>query len=121
MRRENSTVREVASGATNVKITNRGIYRKFNVTRTDGSSEPGGKHEHCKYFVLDLEHDPFAKPALRKYAEACRETVKQLRAYAGVLHRRSIRLKKKARTLQRKLTEKKRKLAARKKRASKKR
>ena len=57
-----------------MKITNRGIYRKFNVTRTDGSSEPGGKHEHCKYFVLDLEHDPFAKPALRKYAEACRET-----------------------------------------------
>jgi len=48
-----------------------GIYEKFVVTRTDGSSEPGGKHEHCRYFVLDISHDPFAIPALRAYAEAC--------------------------------------------------
>lgn len=50
----------------------KGVYRKFNVTRVDGSSEPGGKHEHCFYFVLDLNHDKFAVPALRAYAEACR-------------------------------------------------
>jgi hypothetical protein len=52
----------------------RGIYRKFNVTRTDGSSEPGGKHAECSYFVLDLRHDPFAIPALQAYADACAET-----------------------------------------------
>lgn len=51
----------------------RGIYRKYTITRTDGSSEPGGKHESCAYFVLDLEHDPFAIPALKAYAKACRK------------------------------------------------
>jgi hypothetical protein len=54
--------------------TNRGLYRKFEIRRTDGSSKPGGKHANCSYFVLDLTHDPFALPALRAYAEACRET-----------------------------------------------
>lgn len=44
---------------------------KFVVKRSDGSSEPGGKHADCKFFVLDLEHDRFAAPALRAYAEAC--------------------------------------------------
>lgn len=48
-----------------------GIYEKFVVNRTDGSSEPGGRHEHCQYFVLDISHDPFAVPALRAYSEAC--------------------------------------------------
>jgi hypothetical protein len=48
-----------------------GVYKKFNVTRTDGSSEPGGKHEGCQYFVIDVTHDPFAKAALVAYAEAC--------------------------------------------------
>lgn len=50
----------------------RGVYRKFHVERTDGSSLPGGKHEHCEHWVLDLQHDPFAVPALRAYADACR-------------------------------------------------
>jgi hypothetical protein len=49
----------------------RGLYNKFNVTRTDGSSEPGGKHDGCDYFVLDLSHDPYAIPALMAYHEAC--------------------------------------------------
>ena len=49
-----------------------GLYAKFTVTRTDGQSEPGRKHDHCDYFVLDLTHDPFALPALKAYAEACR-------------------------------------------------
>ena len=35
----------------------RGLYDKFYVKRTDGKSEPGQKHENCKYFVLDLTHD----------------------------------------------------------------
>lgn len=49
----------------------RGLYRKYEIRRTDGSSEPGGKHACCRYFVLDLTHDPFAMPALRAYAKAC--------------------------------------------------
>jgi hypothetical protein len=50
----------------------RGIYHKYNVTRTDGSSEPGGKHENCAYFVLDCTHDPHALKALQAYLESCR-------------------------------------------------
>lgn len=49
----------------------RGLYLKFEVTRTDGSSEPGGKHHGCEYFVLDLTHDKHAKAALLAYAESC--------------------------------------------------
>lgn len=49
----------------------RGLYGKFTVTRNDGTSEPGGKHEGCDYFVLDLTHDPFALPALKTYMLAC--------------------------------------------------
>ena len=51
----------------------RGIYQKYNVTRTDGSSGPGGKHEHCHYWVLDLNHDKHAIAAYRAYAESCAE------------------------------------------------
>lgn len=56
----------------------RGLYRKFNVSRTDGSTEPGGKHEDCRFFVLDIDHDPFAIPALRAYAEACGDKYPEL-------------------------------------------
>jgi len=52
--------------------TNRGIYQKFIVERTDGSSEPGGKHAECEYFVLDIMHDKHAKAALLAYAESCK-------------------------------------------------
>lgn len=48
-----------------------GIYRKFNVHRTDGSSAIGKKHYSCIYFVLDWYHDPFVVPAARAYADAC--------------------------------------------------
>lgn len=48
-----------------------GIYKKFVVARTDGSSRVGGKHENCSYFVLDWLHDPFAVPAAMAYANAC--------------------------------------------------
>lgn len=48
-----------------------GLYNKFNVSRSDGRSEAGEKHEGCEYFVLDLNHDPHAGKALRAYAESC--------------------------------------------------
>lgn len=55
----------------NEKEKETGIYSKFNVSRTDGSSAPGGKHHDCPYFVIDLKHDKFAISALRSYADAC--------------------------------------------------
>lgn len=51
-----------------------GVFRKFDVRRTDGSSAPGGKHEGCEYFVLDVRCDPYAKAALAAYADACQKT-----------------------------------------------
>ncbi len=48
-----------------------GLYRKFEVRRTDGTDAPGGKHEDCTYFVLDATHDRHAKAALIAYAESC--------------------------------------------------
>ena len=58
----------------------RGLYNKFDVTRTDGSSGPGGRHEDCEYFVLDLDHDEFAAAALQAYADACESRYPQLAA-----------------------------------------
>lgn len=49
----------------------RGLYDKFTVRRKDGSSEPGGKHHGCEYFVLDLTHDKHASAALLAYADSC--------------------------------------------------
>lgn len=48
--------------------TDKGIYRKFRVTRTDGSSKKGKKHANCRYFVLDLSCDDDAAEALQAYA-----------------------------------------------------
>ena len=53
--------------------TSRGLYNKYRVERTDGSSGPNGKHSACEYYVLDLTHDDFALPALIAYEMACRE------------------------------------------------
>lgn len=50
-----------------------GLYDKFNVTRTDGKSAPGQKHDGCEYFVLDLTHDPYARAAILAYACACED------------------------------------------------
>lgn len=50
-----------------------GLYKKFNVTRTDGKDQPGAKHENDEYFVLNLTSDANAVPALAAYAEACQE------------------------------------------------
>lgn len=46
----------------------RGLYRKFEVRRVDGS------HDGCRYFVLDVDHDPFAAIALGAYAAVCEDT-----------------------------------------------
>lgn len=62
----------------------KGVYAKFKVTRTDRSTRKGGRHAHCAHFVLDLNHDPFAIPALKAYANACR---KQFPALARDLDR----------------------------------
>lgn len=50
-----------------------GLYGKYHVDRVDGSSQTGGKHEHCQYFVLDLTHDKHALPALEAYALSCQD------------------------------------------------
>jgi hypothetical protein len=49
----------------------KGIYGKFIVKRADGKDAPGEKHARCAYFVLDIDHDPYAIAAIRAYAEAC--------------------------------------------------
>ena len=46
----------------------RGLYRKYDVTRRE---DPTGKHITCLYYVLDLDHDRHAIPALRAYADSC--------------------------------------------------
>ena len=51
----------------------KGLYEKYYVIRTDDSSQKGGKHHGCDFYVLDLTHDPFALPALVAYESACRE------------------------------------------------
>jgi NTP pyrophosphatase (non-canonical NTP hydrolase) len=51
-------------------VDQRGLFKKFDVRRVDGSD----KHQGCEYFVLDLTHDPAAIVALRSYAQACKKT-----------------------------------------------
>lgn len=48
--------------------TERGLYRKYHVERLNDHE---GKHAKCQFFVLDLNHDPFARAALLAYAGAC--------------------------------------------------
>ena len=51
-----------------------GCFNKFTVKRNDGLDLPGQKHNNCSYFVLDLDHDPHAMPALLTYAVECKKT-----------------------------------------------
>ena len=51
-----------------------GLFQKFGVYRTDGSSAAGGKHHGCEYFVLDMTHDEYAQAAVQAYSEACTKT-----------------------------------------------
>ena len=57
-----------------------GLINKYAVRRRDGKDRQGDKHRNCRYFVLDVSHDPFAVPALRAYAEACKEDKPNLSA-----------------------------------------
>jgi len=57
-----------------------GLFHKFLVYRVDGSDLPGGKHHGCLNFVLDLNHDPYAIPAIHAYAAACADTHPELAA-----------------------------------------
>ena len=63
--------------------TQRGLYQKFNVTRTDGSDSPGERNHGHRYLVLDLDKlatDAHAKAAVIAYAESCEDDYPQLAA-----------------------------------------
>lgn len=52
----------------------RGLYNKFfAIKRCDGRDAEGEKHEHCHYFVLDLDCDKHAIAALHAYRISCEE------------------------------------------------
>lgn len=42
-----------------------GLLPKYEVTRLGDQT---GKHDECRFFVLDPQHDPIAREALRDYA-----------------------------------------------------
>jgi hypothetical protein len=48
-----------------------GLYHKFNISRTDGTDAPSGKHFGDEYFVLNLTTDKHTIPAIAAYAESC--------------------------------------------------
>lgn len=52
-----------------------GLYGKFYVKRL---GDDVGKHDACRYFVLDINHDPYAIACLRTYSWQCRETYPEL-------------------------------------------
>lgn len=72
-------------GVAEMDKTKVGIYEKFRVERTDGAGAEGGKHHGCRYFVLDIDHDPHAGPALEAYAESCRSAYPVLAEDVSVL------------------------------------
>lgn len=76
------------------KPTEDKAYNKFVVFRKDGGSLPGFKHEGCRYFVLDLDHDRLAVPALRAYAAEAR-----LKGHPGL----AVDLDQKAKELEQKI------------------
>ncbi|WP_062516469.1 hypothetical protein [Demequina gelatinilytica] len=54
--------RTAPSGGEGVTLEDR-----YRVTRRDGRDAPGEKHHGCRYFVLDLTHDPKAPELLDAY------------------------------------------------------
>lgn len=46
----------------------RGLYEKYQVRRLNDAA---GKHDACRFYVLDVDHDRFARAALLAYADAC--------------------------------------------------
>lgn len=63
---------QVADAEAHLPDRERGMYPKYQVARLDGGTNPGGKHEKCRKFVLDIDHDPHAVPALFSYATSAR-------------------------------------------------
>lgn len=57
-----------------------GLYDKFEIRRTDGSSDPGGRHHGDDFFVLNLTTDKHAIPAIKAYAKSCAADYPQLAA-----------------------------------------
>ncbi len=57
---------------------NLGLYCKYFVSRVDGRDAPGEKHFGCVCFVLDINHDPNVREALRAYAFNCATTLPKL-------------------------------------------
>jgi hypothetical protein len=55
-----------------------GLFRKFDVRRTDGTDRLGGKHADCEHLVLDMTHDVHAKVAAAAYATAVERTHPEL-------------------------------------------
>lgn len=56
-----------------MKQSETGLYEKYFVRRNDGRDRAGEDRMDALYFVLDYFHDPYARIALRAYAEACSE------------------------------------------------
>lgn len=56
------------------------LHSKFHVQRVDGRDRPGGDKADAAYFVLDYAHDPYARPALAAYADACESDLPGLAA-----------------------------------------
>lgn len=75
-------INKCENGETNMgkhyKKKNVGLYKKYNITRTDGQSAPGCKHADCFLFVLDLDHDEYAVLPLALYAQLCQEHYPEL-------------------------------------------
>mgnify|MGYP001773749872 CR=1 FL=1 len=59
-------------------LEEQGLVGKYRVQRVDGSDQPGGKHHGCRYFVLDMDHDPYAPVALGVYAAICEQQYPKL-------------------------------------------
>lgn len=59
-----------------------GIERRYEVKKIN---DPTGKHDDCRYFVLDPQHDPIALAALARYAQVAR--AERLTALADELDR----------------------------------
>jgi len=70
--------------------SDKGIMRKFKVERLTPSSR-GINHDHCHYFVLDIDHDPHARTAASAYAESCETEYPNLAADLRGMVKRPVR------------------------------
>lgn len=52
-----------------------GLYTKYTIKRLGDRT---GKHSECFKFVIDCQHDKFAKEALTAYARVCAQEYPQL-------------------------------------------